>query len=78
MAKWLDFRLLPRPEGRKTDIYDVYNKEFGSYLGKISWYAPWRKYSFFPSGKNLVFEADCLSDIAAFLKELMERRKDGH
>lgn len=75
MAKWLDFNLLPRPEGRKTDIYEVYNKEFNELLGRVSWYAPWRKYAFMPTGKNLVFESDCLSDIAQFLRELMEKRK---
>lgn len=73
--KWLEFKLLERPADRKTDIYEVWNKEFGSFLGRVSWYAPWRKYSFFPTGKNLVFESDCLTDIANFLKKLMEDRK---
>lgn len=74
-GKWIRFELLPRPEGRKTDIYQVFNKEFGELLGNISWHAPWRKYSFFPAGKNLVFEATCLQDIVNFLNKLMEERK---
>lgn len=75
MAKWLDFKLTPRPEGRKTDIYEVWNKEYNELLGRVSWHGPWRKYSFFPIGKQLVFESDCLSDIAKFMDELMEKRK---
>lgn len=55
MAKWLDFRLRPRATGRNTDQYEVWSKE-GSYLGQISWYAPWRQYSFYPAHGNLVFE----------------------
>ncbi len=75
MAKWIDFRLLDRPEGRKTDIYNVWNKEFNSLIGKVSWYAPWRKYAFYPTS-NTVFEQDCLKDISDFLNKLMEERKN--
>lgn len=76
MAKWLDFRLRPRPVDRKTDIYEVWNKDGKSYLGTVSWYAVWRCYSFFPSGnRNLVFERTCLLDIVDFIDQLMEERK---
>jgi hypothetical protein len=37
-----------------------------THLGKVSWYAPWRKYCFTPEG-NTVFDAMCLHEIAAFL-----------
>lgn len=75
MAKYLEFRLIPRPEHRKTDMYDVWNKEDKSFLGRVSWYASWRCFAFYPSGRNLVFERVCLRDIAEFLDQLMEKRK---
>lgn len=75
MAKWLDFRLKPRPTERKTDIYEVWSKDGKSYLGTVSWYAAWRCYAFYPSGRNTVFERTCLRDIAEFLDKLMEERK---
>jgi hypothetical protein len=74
MSKYLDFRLQPRPEGRKTDIYEVWNKEENSLLARISWHAPWRTYALF-TWKTLVFEPICLQDITDFIKKLMEERK---
>ena len=55
----------PSPSG-KTRIWQVYPKEgIMLPLGKISWYALWRKYVFLPY-QNTVFEKDCLRDIADF------------
>ena len=60
--------------GMKTKVYDVFNKENKSYLGRIGWYPSWRKYTFAPSA-GAVFEATCLADITSFLNKLMEDRK---
>ena len=73
-AKWIRFDLQPNKEGAKTQIYNVMNKEYGSYLGQVKWYAAWRRYCFFPQA-NCVFETDCLSDITKFLSKLMLDRK---
>jgi len=42
-------------------------------IGGIQWYAPWRKYCFFPS-ENTVFELHCLKDIVSIISELTEAR----
>lgn len=76
-AKWVKFEEQRVPETRKTRIFDVLAKQGGETLGYVSWYAPWRRYSFTPSRPPtgyLVFESDCLRDIAAFCDWLMMDR----
>jgi hypothetical protein len=70
--KW--FELWCTASTGKTLKFDVVTKDFPSTIGEIKWYAPWRKYSFFPSA-NTVFEVDCLKDIVSIISELMEARK---
>lgn len=43
-------------------------------LGQIHWYAPWRRYCFFPYG-NTLFDASCLREITTQIEALMEARK---
>ena len=74
MSKWIDFLKLNRPAERKTDVYQVVTKDGNTLLGMVSWYAPWRCYSFQPNS-NCVFEHQCLKDIASFLDKLMLERK---
>lgn len=42
-------------------------------LGTIKWYAHWRRYVFFPEPSTL-YDAGCLAEIAAFIKQQMEVR----
>jgi hypothetical protein len=74
MSKWLQFEKGIRLLGRTTDMYRVTNKEYGTFLGMIKWYGPFRQYSFFPEA-NMVFEKTCMQDITDFMKNLMEERK---
>jgi len=71
--KWIEIIERPSPK-LKTKIFKVFNKETLHQLGEIKWYAPWRKYSFFPAN-HLVFESTCMDDISRFMKQLMEERK---
>lgn len=73
-TKWLSFFKENRDAKAKTDWFTVCNKESGDYLGIVKWYAPFRKYSFFPKG-GIVLEPVCLGHISEFLTELMEERK---
>jgi hypothetical protein len=52
----------------KTEVWSVRTKRDDAPLGTIEWFARWRGYAFFP-GYNLVFEKNCLRDIANFLEE---------
>jgi hypothetical protein len=45
------------------------------YLGTISWYAPWRKYCFYPKG-DTVFDDSCLHDIASFCASVTIAHKE--
>lgn len=75
MSKWIIFvKCKGRPKGMKTDIYNIWTKDGVSFLGEVRWYAPWRKYTFQPA-HNTIFENQCLSDIIAFINNLMEERK---
>ena len=65
-GKWIYIDFLTKSKSGKTNIYQVINN--GIHLGDIKWYAPWRKYAFFPQEKTL-YEQDCLKDIAKFLEE---------
>lgn len=70
--KWIYFS--PLVFTGKTTVYNCYNKEYQSLLGQVKWYGGFRKYSFFPE-PNIVFETQCLKDIASFLDKLMLERK---
>jgi len=43
----------------------------GGSLGEIRWYAPWRKYCFYPQSET-VFDKGCLRDIADFCENRTE------
>lgn len=75
MAKWIKIVKLTRPVGRKTDIFDVRTLD-DFVIGKIYWYAKWRKYCFEPCF-NTIYETQCLQDITDFIKKLMEDHKNG-
>lgn len=68
MAKWIEFEFAPTPEGQKTQRFNVVAKEGRVVLGQVKWFGRWRKYCFFPA-PDMIFEEDCLGDIAAFLKQ---------
>jgi len=71
--EYLHFEELERKT--KTKLFAIKNKLSGLVLGSVKWYAPWRRYCFFPTHANLVFDAGCLSEINNFINKLMEERK---
>ncbi len=71
-SKFLIFTKQADKPGAKTSVYSVSSKSGGA-LGTISWYSPWRRYTFSPA--NATFDADCLSDITKFIRSLMAARK---
>jgi hypothetical protein len=73
MPKWIEFRECPSRGITKAFI--VANIKTLSTLGVIKWYAPFRKYSFYPYA-NMVFDATCLKDITDFINQLEAERKD--
>ena len=73
MSKWIRFE--QAGDTGKTKIWHVVTKDEGYVLGEVKWYAPWRKYSFYPLGST-IFESQCLMDIANFLNCEMQKRKE--
>jgi hypothetical protein len=67
---------LPRVKGRKTDVWDVANRQSDVKLGEVRWYAQWRQYCYFPSIRA-VYSKGCLTDIADFIQRAMRERKGG-
>ena len=69
--KWIAVRDLGIKKGQKTHIWQVITTDENQFiLGTVKWFGRWRKYCFFPALIDaLVFEEDCLRDIANFLVE---------
>lgn len=60
---------------RKTKVFVVENKQH-EVLGRIGWRSSWRRYVFMPEVlSGVLFDANCLQDIAEFLTDLMLERK---
>lgn len=73
-GKSLEFKL----SGQKprTLVWDVLARQGGDNLGYVAWFGRWRNYAFFPNA-NLVFDKNCLRDIAAFCEHhSAEHRKN--
>ena len=71
MSQWLVFE--QSAHTGKTVIVQVLSKQHGNILGTIRWYGAWRQYAFYPVPDTL-FNAGCLSDIEAHIRELMDVR----
>jgi hypothetical protein len=56
-------------DNRKTKIFNCVAKNGMIPLGKVSWYAGWRNYCFFPEAKT-VYSAGCMKDIIDFIGQL--------
>ncbi|MGA3200142.1 MAG: hypothetical protein ABSD89_12175 [Halobacteriota archaeon] len=62
---YLTFGEGPKSAGGLTKSW--YVSSIGSQLGYVKWYAPWRKYCYFPA-QDIVLDEHCLDDIASFCK----------
>lgn len=58
----------------KTRKVTVHSITWGSYLGEIRWYSPWRRYVFYP-GANTLFDTNCMTMIQNKIIELMSVRE---
>lgn len=69
---YLRFDEMGHSSSGKTRIWAVKNVQSASgsgnfTMGLIKWYAPWRRYAFFPSPDTL-YDAGCLAEITTFLE----------
>lgn len=66
-AAFIKFDVVPLRKFRLTRIWAVRNLR-DIELGRVSWYAAWRKYCFVPAA-NCVFDHACLHAIAEFCEQ---------
>lgn len=45
-------------------------------LGKVAWFTHWRRYCFWPVHHNVLFDANCLWDIADFCARMTTEQKE--
>lgn len=63
----------------KTSVWSCRNNKSGDELGEVKWWGRWRQYCFFPCWPShslpgeIVFNASCLDDIAAFVRSLSRK-----
>lgn len=63
---WIRFDEAPPRGNTKTWwVREIAAAVDGPALGIIKWFAPWRRYAFFPATGSL-FESECLQNIAGF------------
>ena len=51
----------------KTRTWIIHPKGNPAILGRIAWFAPWRKYTF-EAAQSVVFDQACLREIATFIE----------
>jgi hypothetical protein len=75
---YLSFLFKTKSDSGLTDIWDVYGQEA---LGAVSWYAPWRRYTY-TSLANITLDPTCLREIADFCETQTQAHKvrvrEGH
>lgn len=71
---WITFAPAGRSKSGKTLVWKVIPTDTSPCIGRISWYAPWRKYAFFPED-NTIFEQNCLRYIADFCENQTDLQK---
>lgn len=73
-TKWVYFTLDLIPTKRKTSMWHVVSTKGNIFLGSIKYFTKWRTYVFEP-GIATLFNADCLSEIWAFIRLENDKRK---
>lgn len=68
----LEYRNIRSSDSGKTSIFDVFSGD--QMLGEIRWYAPWRRYCFYPKD-NTLFDRNCLLEVIAMIDQQMQARR---
>lgn len=69
----LNYVPLAEKPPKRTQSWSVLHKTGGT-LGIIKWYAPWRRYVFYPH-EDTLFDANCLINLTDFLIIETNKRK---
>ena len=74
MSEYIEFRDAGTSPSGKTRVWNVVTKPGGYIIGKIAWWAAWRRYALHPEDGS-VFEQDCLRTIASFCETETQEHK---
>ena len=70
--KFIYFEEVSWTEGKNRILgWYCYNK-VGDIIGRVGYYAKWRKWVFTARDETIIFDTLCLADISHFLKQLDE------
>jgi hypothetical protein len=69
---YLDFALIGNSRSGLTKVWEV---KSSTHLGIVSWYGPWRKYTFHNTYADCIFDANCLREIADFCETQTKEHK---
>lgn len=75
MSDYLDFMNAEANSKRKTNIYHIFNKNTGDFLGKIKWHSSWRQYCFYPD-EETHWARGCMQEVYNFIEHLMICKKN--
>jgi len=75
MGEFMYAQKWEKPEKRKTEKWGVYSTRSLNLLGCVSWFAPWRQYTFHPK-KATTFNSVCLYEIVKFLEAVNIEHKE--
>lgn len=73
IGKFLTARRFAPVAGQSTSRWQILGND-GTILGRVTWYAPWRQYTFDPA-ECTTFNTGCLRDIVAFLDKANREHK---
>jgi len=75
-TKYLQF-VAEQPNGKKTKVIHVLNKNSQDQIATIEWYGSWRQYCFMPERFDFdtVWNATCMQEIIAVISSLMNEKQ---
>lgn len=71
--KYIEFNILEKKE--KTDVWQCINIKYGTILGIIKWYYPWRQYIYYSMSSDIFYSKSCHDDISDFLDQVNKNKK---
>lgn len=73
-TEWIEFVERTQDPKKVTREWLIQRKDDHMVLGEVRWYAPWRRFAFFP-WPGTIWEQDCLRVVGRFIERATLMRK---